>query len=175
MGMMRSKFKTALFILSLLFILMAIFSSFFPNEVMTSKWVMIAGQKEVVQKKIEDLNTWESWNLLLQSASQVSISKSKETINTGDKINWITNTGSQNEILITEKADDGIAMDIKLVGEKPIHSGFSIAQRKDSVQVVWFIVEKLAWYPWEKIYGMMASDIKGPALQQSLDNFKKEF
>jgi hypothetical protein len=41
--------------------------------------------------------------------------------------------------------------------------------------VVWFIVEKLAWYPWEKVYGMMASVIKGPALQQSLDNLKKEF
>jgi hypothetical protein len=175
MGMMRSKFKVALFILSLLFMLMAIFSSFFPDEVMTSKWVMIAGQKEVVQKKIEDLNTWESWNLLLRSASPVTISKSKDSLTAGDKINWNTNAGSQNEILFTEKTVDGIAMEIKLVDEKPIQSGFSIAQRKDSVQVVWFIVEKLAWYPWEKIYGMMASDIKGPALQQSLDNLKKEF
>ncbi len=175
MGMMRSKFKVALFILSLLCMLMAIFSSLFPDEVMTSKWVMIAGQKEVVQKKIEDLNTWESWNLLLRSASPVTKSKSKDSLTAGDKINWNTNSGSQNEILFTEKTVDGIAMEIKLVGEKPIHSGFSIAQRKDSVQVVWFIVEKLAWYPWEKIYGMMASDIKGPALQQSLDNLKKEF
>ncbi len=175
MGMMRSKFKTALFILSLLFMLMAIFSSFFPDEVMTSKWVMIAGQKEIVQKKLEDLDTWESWNLLLKSASPVTISKLKDTLTAGDKINWNNNAGSQNEILFTEKTVDGIAMEIKLVGEKPIHSGFSIAQRKDSVQVVWFIVEKLAWYPWEKVYGMMASDIKGPALQQSLDNLKKEF
>lgn len=173
--MMRSKFKTALFMLSLLFMLIAIFSSFFPAEVMTSKWVMIAGQKGVIQKKIEDIDSWESWNLLLKSASQVSISKSKGTLVAGDKINWVTNKGSQNEIQITEKTIDGIAIDIKLVGEKPIHSGFSVAQRKDSVQVVWFIIEKLDWYPWEKIYGMMASDIKGPALQQSLDNLKKEF
>ena len=173
--MMRSKFKTAFFMLSLLFMLIAIFSSFFPAEVMTSKWVMIAGQKGVIQKKIEDIDSWESWNLLLKSASQVSISKSKGTLVAGDKINWVTNKGSQNEIQITEKTIDGIAIDIKLVGEKPIHSGFSVAQRKDSVQVVWFIIEKLDWYPWEKIYGMMASDIKGPALQQSLDNLKKEF
>jgi hypothetical protein len=175
MGVMRSKFKTLFFLLLLLFILMAIFSSFFPDEVMTSKWVMIAGQKETVQKKLEDINTWDSWNLLLKSASPVTTSKLKDTLTPGDKISWIANNGAQNEIQITEKTIDGIAMDIKLVGEKPIHSGFSIAQRKDSVQVVWFIVEKLAWYPWEKIYGMMASDIKGPALQQSLDNLKKEF
>ena len=154
---------------------MAIFSSFFPSEVMTSKWVMIAGQKKDIQKKLEDLSDWQQWNLLLTSASQVSISKSNDRLKVGDKINWISTAKSQNEILITEKSNDGLAMDIKINGDDLIHSGFSLAQRKDSVQVVWFIVEKLDWYPWEKIYGMMASDMKGPAIQQSLDIFKKGF
>jgi hypothetical protein len=111
----------------------------------------------------------------LTSASQVSISKSNDRLKVGDKINWISTAKSQNEILITEKSNDGLAMDIKINGDDLIHSGFSLAQRKDSVQVVWFIVEKLDWYPWEKIYGMMASDMKGPAIQQSLDIFKKGF
>jgi hypothetical protein len=173
MGMM--KFKIIFIVLFLLFIIMAIFSSFFPSEVMTSKWVMIAGQKKDIQKKLEDLSDWQQWNLLLTSANQVSISKSNDTLKVGDKINWISTAESQNEILITEKSNDGLAMDIKINGDDLIHSGFSLAQRKDSVQVVWFIVEKLDWYPWEKIYGMMASDMKGPAIQQSLDIFKKGF
>ncbi len=169
------KFKIIFIVLFLLFIIMAIFSSFFPSEVMTSKWVMIAGQKKDIQKKLEDLSDWQQWNLLLTSANQVSISKSNDTLKVGDKINWISTAESQNEILITEKSNDGLAMDIKINGNDLIHSGFSLAQRKDSVQVVWFIVEKLDWYPWEKIYGMMASDMKGPAIQQSLDIFKKGF
>jgi hypothetical protein len=173
MGMM--KFKIIFIVLFLLFIIMAIFSSFFPSEVMTSKWVMIAGQKKDIQKKLEDLSDWQQWNLLLTSANQISISKSNDTLKVGDKINWISTAESQNEILITEKSNDGLAMDIKINGDDLIHSGFSLAQRKDSVQVVWFIVEKLDWYPWEKIYGMMASDMKGPAIQQSLDIFKKGF
>ena len=173
MGMM--KFKIIFIVLFLLFIIMAIFSSFFPSEVMTSKWVMIAGQKKDIQKKLEDLSDWQQWNLLLTSANQVSTSKSNDTLKVGDKINWISTAESQNEILITEKSNDGLAMDIKINGNDLIHSGFSLAQRKDSVQVVWFIVEKLDWYPWEKIYGMMASDMKGPAIQQSLDIFKKGF
>ncbi len=169
------KFKIIFIVLFLLFIIMAIFSSFFPSEVMTSKWVMIAGQKKDIQKKLEDLSDWQQWNLLLTSANQISISKSNDTLKVGDKINWISTAESQNEILITEKSNDGLAMDIKINGNDLIHSGFSLAQRKDSVQVVWFIVEKLDWYPWEKIYGMMASDMKGPAIQQSLDIFKKGF
>ena len=173
--MMKSKIKIGLFVLSLLLILMAIFSSFFPSEVMTSKWVMIAGRKKDIQKKLDDIDDWQNWNLLLTSASQVSTSKSNDTLGVGDKIQWNSNPETQNEIVITEKSDQGIALDIKIGGDNPIHSGFSLAQRKDSVQVVWFIVEKLDWYPWEKIYGMMASDLKGPALQQSLDNFKKTF
>lgn len=169
------KFKIIFIVLFLLFIIMAIFSSFFPSEVMTSKWVMIAGQKKDIQKKLEDLSDWQQWNLLLTSANQISISNSNDTLKVGDKINWISTAESQNEILITEKSNDGLAMDIKINGDDLIHSGFSLAQRKDSVQVVWFIVEKLDWYPWEKIYGMMASDMKGPAIQQSLDIFKKGF
>jgi hypothetical protein len=173
MGMM--KFKIIFIVLFLLVILMAIFSAFFPSEVMTSKWVMISGQKKDIQKKLEDLSSWKEWNLLVTSANQVSITKSNEILKAGDKINWISTAESQNEILITEKSIDGIAMEIKVNGDDAIRSGFSLAQRKDSVQVVWFIVEKLDWYPWEKIYGMMASDMKGPAMQQSLDNFKKAF
>jgi hypothetical protein len=34
--------------------------------------------------------------------------------------------------------------------------------------VVWYIIENLKWYPWEKFYGMMASDMKGPLMQESL-------
>jgi hypothetical protein len=172
MGMMNFKIKTAVIVLFLMSSLIVFFAAFFPSEVMTSKWVMIAGQKKDIQIKLEDIQDWKNWNLLLTAATQVSITKESDQLMVGDKIKWISIPGSQNEILVTEKTDDGIAIDIKLNGQDPIHSGFSIAQRKDSVQVVWFIVEKLNWYPWEKIYGMMASDMKGPALQASLDNFK---
>ncbi len=46
------------------------------------------------------------------------------------------------------------------------------ALKVDSVQVVWFLIEDLKWYPWEKFYGMMAADMKGPLMQESLDRLK---
>jgi hypothetical protein len=38
--------------------------------------------------------------------------------------------------------------------------------------VVWFIIEKMKWYPWEKFYGMMAAEMKGPLMQSSLERLK---
>ena len=71
----------------------------------------------------------------------------------------------------------GLSTEISLHGGEPFNSGFSIEKRDpsmDSVQVVWFIVEELKWYPWEKFYGIMAEDVKGPLMQQSLDRLKKK-
>ena len=55
-----------------------------------------------------------------------------------------------------------------------MESGFAVQQNgTDSVQVVWYVIEDLKWYPWEKFYGIMAGDMKGPLLQGSLDKLKE--
>ncbi len=35
-------------------------------------------------------------------------------------------------------------------------------------------IEDLKWYPWEKFYGIMAGDMKGPLLQGSLDRLRDQ-
>jgi hypothetical protein len=66
-----------------------------------------------------------------------------------------------------------VSTSISLNRSKYFNSGFSIEKRSsDSVQVVWYIIEDLKWYPWEKFYGMMAADMKGPLMQESLDRLK---
>ncbi len=173
--MMRPNLKSLLIVCFLLIVLLFSFSAFFPSEVMTSKWVMIRAEKKDVIKKIEDLSDWRNWNLLVESANDLTINQKNHSLAIGDGLTWTSSSGKKNKILITQLNADGIGMDIDLSEAHPIRSGFSLAQRNDSVQVVWFIVEKLEWYPWEKIYGMMASELKGPALQYSLDKFKKQF
>jgi L-rhamnose isomerase len=68
---------------------------------------------------------------------------------------------------------NGVSTPIMLGDNREIRSGFSVEKREaDSVQVVWYIIEDLKWYPWEKFYGMMAEKMKGPLMQQSLDDLK---
>jgi len=172
--MMRRKYKGLLIVFVVLLGIMLTFSALFPSEVMTSKWIMVAGQQKNVATSLYDLNKWQEWNDLLVGKTDITVEQKDSTLHPDDKISWTSNNGNKSSIVITSIQHDGISLDITKPGDLPIQSGFSLTQRKDSVQVVWFIIEHLRWYPWEKVYGMMASDMKGPALQHSLEMFKQQ-
>jgi hypothetical protein len=72
--------------------------------------------------------------------------------------------------------DKGVSTTLSFNQGRPFISGFSVEKREqsDSTQVVWYIIEELKWYPWEKFYGMMAADMKGPLMEASLALLKTE-
>ena len=149
-------------------VVILLISSLLPNHVMTSKWVRVHASKDSILDEVRNLKGWKDWNGLLMGASNVQVSDSTMSWTSAgsDKINTVTIKGSSSM---------GLSTEISLHEGKPFNSGFSIEKRDpsmDSVQVVWFIVEELKWYPWEKFYGIMAEDVKGPLMQQSLDRLK---
>lgn len=149
-----------------LFVVMLLFSLLLPGEVMTSKWVRVANDKDSVISTVSDLKSWPNWNLLLKDATDVQFSDSA--------LSWTSPNGHSNRIRIEGVEPNGVATLISLNKGDDIRSGFSIEKRDaDSVQVVWYIIEDLKWYPWEKFYGMMAADMKGPLMQESLQDLKK--
>ncbi len=149
-------------------LIMLAISALLPNHVMTSKWVRIHASKDSILQEVRNLRDWKEWNGLLMDATDIQVSDSF--------ITWVSATGGKkNTISIKGSTDMGLSTEISLHEGRPFNSGFSIEKRDpsmDSVQVVWFIVEDLRWYPWEKFYGMMAADVKGPLMQQSLDRLK---
>lgn len=152
-------------LISGLFAVMLAVSLFMPNQIMTSKWVMVANPKDSVIREIANLQHWKEWNGLLTDAGNVQYSDSM--------ISWASANGKQNKIRLEDVRENGVSTPISIGGDDFMKSGFSIEKRTtDSVQVVWFLIEELKWYPWEKFYGMMAADMKGPLMQESLDKFK---
>lgn len=148
-----------------LIVVMLLLSLLLPSQVMTSKWVRVAQPKDSVIKTISDLHTWPSWNLLLNQAREVEV---KDSL-----LLWRSPNGHENRVKLESVQPNGISSPIALNNGEFIRSGFSIEKRDaDSVQVVWFIIEDLKWYPWEKFYGMMAADMKGPLMQESLNRLK---
>lgn len=174
MGVVFAKFKTLFVVFIVLSLIITGFSALFPSEVMTSKWIMIAGQKNDVANRLYDLKGWQNWNDLVVGRSDLVVKTKDSLANTGDMISWTSVNGIPGSIVIKSVDTNGLSMEIVSEKDLPVFSGISLTQRKDSVQVVWSIVEKLRWYPWEKVYGMMASDMKGPALQHSLEAFKEQ-
>ena len=160
--------KPALLGITGLMIVILLISALLPNHVMTSKWVRVHAPKDSILGEVRNLEGWHEWNGLLMNAADIQVRDSSLT--------WTsTSGGTRNIITIKGSTDMGLSTEISLNNGKPFTSGFSIEKRDplmDSVQVVWFIVEELKWYPWEKFYGIMAADVKGPLMQQSLDRLK---
>jgi hypothetical protein len=162
---MRRFYKPVLIGIAGLITVMLGLSVILPNQVMTSKWVRVSQDKDSVIRVVKDLHTWDQWNSLLTGAQAVDV---KDSL-----LNWTSPNGHMNSIRIEGVEDNGVSTSISLNRSKYFNSGFSIEKRSsDSVQVVWYIIEDLKWYPWEKFYGMMAADMKGPLMQESLDRLK---
>lgn len=148
-------------------IVMLTISLFMPDQVMTSKWVIVYDHKDSVINKIANLKHWTKWNVLLANVENITYSDSI--------ISWTASSGKINQIKLESISENGISTPISIEANTFMKSGFSIEKRAaDSVQIVWFIIEDLKWYPWEKFYGMMAADMKGPLMQKSLENFKRQ-
>jgi len=165
MGMMERFLKPVIIGIAGLVFVLLVFSVVLPGEVMTSKWMKVASEKEKVIDVVADLSTWDDWNGLLQGAADIKI--------TDSTLSWSSPDGRSNQVKIQGIEPNGVSTPISLGDDRIIRSGFSVEKReKDSVQVVWFIIEDLNWYPWEKFYGIMAEKMKGPLMQKSLDDLK---
>ena len=151
-------------------IVILLISALLPNHVMTSKWVRVHAGKDSILQEVRNLEGWKEWNGLLAGATDIQVSDSV--------MSWVSPGGTKkNTVTVKGSTSMGLSTEISLQEGKPFSSGFSIEKRDpamDSVQVVWFIVEDLKWYPWEKFYGIMAADVKGPLMQQSLNRLKKK-
>jgi hypothetical protein len=157
-------------LLGLSLVLLAV-SALLPGRVMTSRWVMVHAGKDTVLQAIRDISSWPEWNLLMNGADGPEPARTSYAA--GDRVSWKSVNGTKQVMTIDDMNGNGLATTLQLGDERPFRSGFSVEKRQaDSVQVVWFLIEELKWYPWEKVYGMMASDIKGPLMQKSLDRLK---
>lgn len=148
-------------------------SALLPSQVMTSRWVRVYGGTEIPLQKVRDLRSWPEWNLMLKDASSVDI-RPVDSAGSGS-IRWTDARGGQHHLEVTGSSAQGLVTRVTLGKNRPFESGFAIEQRhQDSTQIVWYIMEDLKWYPWEKFYGMMAEDMKAPLMQESLVALKAQ-
>jgi hypothetical protein len=161
------RFKSIFFVLLGLFLVMLAISSLLPGTVMNSRWVKVGVPREQVSAKVRNMETWPEWNLLLADAVDVR--------STSTSLQWKDPRGSLHQCKIIADNDSGLVTHLTMGSGRPMESGFAIQQNgTDSVQIVWYVIEDLIWYPWEKFYGIMAGDMKGPLLQGSLDLLREK-
>jgi hypothetical protein len=149
-------------------VLLAI-SSLLPGRVVNSRSVMVAAPPDTILAELRDLPSWPAWNLLLQDASQLRTLAADAKGGKVATLMWHDVRGGDNSIRLTQAGPEGIVTELRLNGGRPMESGFSLDRSfPDSVQVHWYVIEELAWYPWEKFYGMVSGGMKEEAMRQSL-------
>lgn len=161
-------FKFLVVLLSGLFAVLLCISFLFPNHIMISRGVKLSANTNQVITALADLSTWKDWNGLLSGAKDITV---KDSV-----LRWEGANGRKSSVKITGINDKGVTADFMIGNSRIINGGFSVEKRnpaEDSIQVVWFLVEELKWYPWEKFYGMMAADLKAPLMLQSVEQFKQ--
>ena len=147
-------------------------SSLLPGSVMNSRWVKVGVSRERVSEKLRDLNSWSKWNLLLSEATDIRVSS--DVSSNRPSLNWKDPRGTSHSFVVTGDNEGGLVTRLTMGDGRPMESGFAVQHNgADSVQIVWYVIEDLKWYPWEKFYGIMAGDMKGPLLQGSLDKLKE--
>jgi hypothetical protein len=165
--------KSIFFVMFGLALVLTAISSLLPGSVMNSRWVKVGVSRERVGEKLRDLNSWAEWNLLLSEATDIRVSSDGSS--NRPSLNWKDPRGTSHSFVVTGDNEGGLVTRLTMGDGRPMESGFAVQQNgTDSVQVVWYVIEDLKWYPWEKFYGIMAGDMKGPLLQGSLDKLKEK-
>ncbi len=134
-----------------------------PSTARVSRAITIEAPIDSVRYKVQELDHWQSWNLLVQHAQQTNLHFSKDAIHS-----------DQMEVRLL-KADSGaIYTEWKQRGQEPVASGFTITSSANATILQWYFDFKVKWYPWEKFGSIIFDRQMGPPMERSLDRLRKE-
>ena|SRR6185312_11362422 len=140
------------------------------SHIRVSKSVMVSADKDSVMQHLMRLPEWKNWNPLLQDSSLTY------SFAQNNQVQWKTNDGKTNSIILERFATDSINAVIATDNKAAFSSGFSVVHNTDGTKltkVEWWISEDLRWYPWEKFYGLFSESLKETYLENSLQAFKR--
>lgn len=165
MGINKQFFKSIVYGLLGLALMVSLMSLLFPSKVLVARSVQFAADNGAVIEQVGKLENWKNWHPVFQQINM--------QIN-GSMAQWESN-GKNNTIEITKVDSSAVYFLTKRVGENDIENIVSVKPISGSNEwnVDWLAVNKLKWYPWEKFAGMFIDKISGQGYQQALEGLKQ--
>ncbi|MDE3252425.1 MAG: SRPBCC family protein [Bacteroidota bacterium] len=144
-----------------LFAIAALIGILLPSTVLVSRAVDIAAPKEVIRPYVDSIQNWKTWMEGMDQAA-VSISSYAKADLAGTEV---TLTSISDSTLVSEwKARNGTVQ---------VSTVRFISDTAHQVTVVqWQFVQKLKWYPWERLGSMMNDKILGTMMEKNLNKLK---
>ena len=149
----------------MIFMLLALaISLLLPSEINISRSIEISSTKENIFHNISDIDQWQYWvankdSLLVAT----SASSSGKVFSMGNAKAWVVDSNN-NKIVANWQVNNG-----------PVVSSDFIIKEKDgtnNVIVEWNFIQKVKWYPWEKLALIASEKSFGDFMEACLENLK---
>ncbi len=153
--------RLAVISIVLLFILATLLSALLPSTVLVSRAVNIERPRDSIMPFVTDINQWASWiegmsdtSVMIQSAHKAKLGGTDVTITSITDSTVISAWTGRNGNMQTST--------MNLIGEPS----------KNITIVQWQFVQKLKWYPWQKLGSIMNDKILGTMMEKNLNRLK---
>lgn len=150
------------------FLLMTAFSLLLPSETNISRTIDINAPADSVYAYINNIAKWKDWYANYDS------SKASLSSNTAGK--GASLTKDKTTIIIEEALPGKIKAIWKTGKNDPVAGEFNCIPKDSasSMTLHWNFIQKVKWYPWQKIASIVSDKTIGPFMEKSLENLKKE-
>ncbi len=154
--------KLALFSIAILFVVITCVGLLFPSTVVVSRATDIVAPKDSIFALIKDVNQWKLWVEGMKN-NGVIISSSTEADLAGTKLSITSVKDYTVESIWTGRRGTVQQSTIKIYQDTA----------SPKAVVHWQFVEKLSWYPWDRLSSMLNDKIMGEQLERNLSNLRK--
>jgi hypothetical protein len=155
--------KLAVISFVILFVLATAISLLLPSSITISRAIDIYSSKDTVYDQINNIEKWKSW-IANRDTLPVSVNHTGQKVfNLGTTKAWITSS-TKKQILTKWQVGEGQIL--------PAEFNFVEQDGSTYITLQWKFVQKVKWYPWEKLASIVSDKILGQFMEASLDNLK---
>jgi effector-binding domain-containing protein len=169
-------FKTIMFVLGAVIILLVIVSLFLPSKVKVERSIIINTHADVVFNQVNNFHNWDTW--MPWNKIDTAMKKFYEGPESGvgaiyrwESKNKNVGVGSMHFTKVVN--DSLVEMILAFKGEhREAHSGFVLQELNDSTKVNWYIMMDLGWNPVSRYFGLFMDKMMGPDFEKGLKDLK---
>lgn len=149
-------------------LLLTAFSLLLPSQTNISRAIDINAPADSVYAYINDLRKWKDWYANYDSSNAAL---SSTTVSKGASLKMDRTT-----VTIQEALPDGIKAIWQTGNNNPVEGEFNFMPKgsASSVTLQWNFIQKVKWYPWQKLASILSDKTLGPFMEQSLENLRKK-
>ncbi len=149
-------------------LLLTAFSLLLPSQTNISRAIDINAPADTVYNYINNMAKWKNW--------YADYDFSKASLSTAPFGKGASLTINKTTVTLQET----LPYKIKAVWQKgknnPVKGEFNFIARDSasSMTLQWNFIQKVKWYPWQKLASMLSDKTLGPFMEKSLENLKRE-